>query len=132
MEGHWRDSMRSPRFFALDARAALPFALLLVHFRDYTAYFAAAVTAVFFLAERAGLSIEAAMRRLRSFIVGPYRPTVIWTKRHEMTDFAPIIATSRLGDPDDGITLEKKPDREDGGKAAAKGGGKGRNRAARA
>jgi hypothetical protein len=32
---HWRNSMRPVRFFGLDARASMPFFVLLVYFRRF-------------------------------------------------------------------------------------------------
>ncbi len=84
---HWRNSMKPVRFFALDARAAAPFALLLMHFRISTLVFALVVTIAFWIAERAGLTFSAALRRLRLAIIGPRRPRLIWTAHRRMVDY---------------------------------------------
>ncbi len=44
---HWRNSMRPARFFNLDARAALPFLLLLVYFRPISLLITLIVTMAF-------------------------------------------------------------------------------------
>lgn len=84
---HWRNSMKPVRFFALDARAAIPFALLLVHFRPYTLVLALVVTIAFWLAERMGLTFPAALRRLRIAIIGYRRPRLIWTANRSLIDY---------------------------------------------
>ena len=35
-DGHWRDSSRIPKFFMVDARAVIPAALCIFHFRSWT------------------------------------------------------------------------------------------------
>lgn len=84
---HWRNSMKPTRFFMLDARAALAFCLLLLHFRPWTLALTAFVCLAFFIAERYGLSFDAALRALRCFIVGPRRPNLIWTSKRRMVDY---------------------------------------------
>lgn len=84
---HWRNSMKTVRFFGLDARAVIPFLILLVHFRPYTVAFAFLVTLAFWAAERMGLTFPAALRRLRVGIIGPRRPRLIWTAHRRMVDY---------------------------------------------
>lgn len=84
---HWRNSMKPVRFFALDARAAIPVVLLLVHFRPYTLGFAVIVMIVFLIAERAGLTFSAALRWVRSQFIGPRRPRIGATRFRRMTDY---------------------------------------------
>ncbi len=87
MDWHWRNSMKVTRFFALDARAAIPFVFLIVHFRPYTLGLAIFVVTVFFLAERAGLTFGAALRRIRVFLLGPRRPRMLWIAHRSMVDY---------------------------------------------
>lgn len=87
MAWHWRNTMRSPRFFTLDARAAFPFLFLLIHFRIWTLVVAICITAVFYWAERHGFSYEVAVRRVRSFVVGKQRFATSLTSRRRMLDF---------------------------------------------
>lgn len=71
---HWRNTMRPVRFFAFDARAALPIPLLLVYFRLSTVLLTIATLLLFRYLERKGLTFPAALRTLRSSMVGKERP----------------------------------------------------------
>ncbi len=84
---HWRNTMKPARFFALDARAAAPFFLVLLHARSWTFALAILTTIVFLVAERRGLTFEAAIRAVRSWIVGNHRPAVIFTDKRGMTEY---------------------------------------------
>lgn len=83
---HWRNSMRTVRFFGFDARAALPFCLLLVYARLSTLILAILSTIVFYIFERQGLTTPAAMRNLRSWLVGRTRPGLISIKHRRFID----------------------------------------------
>lgn len=84
---HWRNSMRPARFFNLDARAALPFCILLVYFRPITLFVTFVVTFTFWWLERRGLTFTAALRAFRRWIVGPQRPAWILIRRRTLKDF---------------------------------------------
>lgn len=84
---HWRNSMRIVRFFMLDARAALPFLVLLVYLRWSSVILAVIVTTIFYLLERKGLTFAAALRNLRQWIVGRDRPGWISVHRKKFTDW---------------------------------------------
>jgi intracellular multiplication protein IcmT len=71
---HWRNSMRTTRFFAFDARAALPIPLLLVYARLSTLILTIVFLIFFRFLERKGLTFPAALRTMRSGIVGRDRP----------------------------------------------------------
>lgn len=71
---HWRNSMRPVRFFNLDARAALPFFVLLVYFRPVTLVLTIIITIIFRILEARGLTFPAALRSLRVWLTGYYRP----------------------------------------------------------
>jgi len=83
---HWRNTMKTVRFFQFDARAGLFVVLLLVHFRIWTFGLLVTVLAVFYILERKGLSFPAALRALRVWLVGTKRPAWIWTRRNKLTD----------------------------------------------
>lgn len=85
-EWHWRDTMRPARFFMFDARSALLVVMLLIHPRLYTFVFFIIVMGFFYMLERVGLTFEAALRRIRSWLAGNERPAVIWTARRRMID----------------------------------------------
>lgn len=84
---HWRNSMRPVRFFAMDAKAALPFATLLVYARPVTLVITIMITMLFMLLEKKGLTFDAAMRRFRSWIIGDDRPALISMKHRRLKDY---------------------------------------------
>lgn len=87
MQGwHWRNTMKPARFFRLDARAGACWVLVLVHFRKWTILAALIISVVFVLLERRGLTFASAMRSLRVWLIGQYRPGVVWTSRRKFTD----------------------------------------------
>ncbi len=83
---HWRNTMKTVRFFQFDARAGLFVALLLVHFRIWTLILLVTMLFVFYALERKGLSFPAALRSLRVWLVGTKRPGWIWTRRRKLQD----------------------------------------------
>jgi hypothetical protein len=44
------------------------------------------VNIIFYIFERKGLSFASAMRAIRSWFLGPYRPAWIYTRRRKMLD----------------------------------------------
>lgn len=84
---HWRNSMRPARFFKLDARAALPFCVLLVYFRPVTLFITVLITVTFWWLERKGLTFPAALRAFRVWIVGAKRPAWGLMRRRSARDF---------------------------------------------
>jgi intracellular multiplication protein IcmT len=84
---HWRNSMRPVRFFNLDARAAAPFAVLLFYARPITLFLAVVLTLLFVYLERRGLTFDASLRALRSWLLGQKRPGWASFRRRKMVDF---------------------------------------------
>ncbi len=84
---HWRNTMRPVRFFNLDARAAIPFCLLLVYARPVTLVFTILTTIIFRYLERKGLTFPAAMRTLRTKFTGTNRPAWVSLRHRAMKDF---------------------------------------------
>ncbi len=84
---HWRNSMKPTRFFFMDARAALFFLVLMMHFRLWTFLAVLTITVIFWMAERFGLTYGAALRAVRLYIIGPNRPSLIWTSKRRMIDY---------------------------------------------
>lgn len=84
---HWRNSMRPVRFFGLDARAAFPFFLLLIYARLITLLFAIASTVIFYILEKYGLTFDAAIRRMRSYISGQKRPAHMTFRLRRLKDY---------------------------------------------
>lgn len=70
---HWRNSMRPARFFGLDARAALPFFVLLVYARPVTLALTLLIVLFFYILEQRGLTFPAALRAMRVWLVGDKR-----------------------------------------------------------
>ncbi len=84
---HWRNSMRPARFFGVDARAAIPYLVLLVYFRLVTLFIAVATTFLFLMLEKRGLTFPAALRAFRSWFNGPKRPAWIRLRRRRFVDY---------------------------------------------
>lgn len=84
---HWRNSMRPVRFFGLDARAAIPFFVLLFYFRLVTVVFTVLLTAIFVFLERRGLTFPASLRAFRTWVLGQKRPAWLAYARKKMIDF---------------------------------------------
>lgn len=77
---HWRNTMRVIRFISFDARAALPIPVLLFYARWSTLFVTILFLYVFRYLERKGLTFPAALRNLRSWMVGKDRPG--WVSAH--------------------------------------------------
>ncbi len=77
---HWRDSARHTRFFMVDARAAFPLLLFLMHIRVWT--FTVAIVAMFFfgLLERYGFTMRVFRHWLRELIAGRHKTAIPWWK----------------------------------------------------
>lgn len=84
---HWRNSMRPVRFFGLDARAAIPFFILLFHFRLITLAVTIMITVVFVVMEQRGLSFPSSLRAFRRWLLGQRRPGWISLRRRRMVDY---------------------------------------------
>ncbi len=70
---YWRDSARNPRFFMVDALAALPLVLFLLHIRWWTFYLAIATIVFFGVLERFDFTVPVFLRWARSTIAGKIR-----------------------------------------------------------
>ncbi len=84
---HWRNTMRPVRFFNLDARASLMFFVLLVYCRPVTIILTIIVVAIFRILEHRGLTFPAALRSLRSWLVGDRRPGWYTYAHRRLKDF---------------------------------------------
>ena len=83
---HWRNNMRTVRFFALDARASLYFMILLVYARTSTIMLTFFVTMIFYWLEKKGMTFPAALRTLRCWFVGQDRPGWISVQHKKFLD----------------------------------------------
>jgi intracellular multiplication protein IcmT len=70
---YWRDSARTPRFFMVDALAALPLVLLLLHIRLWTFYIAIGTMIFFSILERFNFTVPVFLRWFRSTLAGKVR-----------------------------------------------------------
>lgn len=83
---HWRNTMRTVRFLAFDARAALPLPLLLVYARWSTLILTIVTLMVFRYLERKGLTFPAALRNLRAWMCGADRPGWLGAQQKKFID----------------------------------------------
>lgn len=75
---HWRDSARSARFFVVDARAAFPIFIFLMHIKLWTGMLVL-VSAVFFgVIEHFGYTVPVFFRAVRSFLAGNIKSSQPW------------------------------------------------------
>lgn len=84
---HWRNSMRPVRFFGMDARAAIPFCILLVYFRPISLFLAFVSTVLFIALEKRGLTFPSALRAFRSWLNGQKRPSWVSGRRRRWVDY---------------------------------------------
>lgn len=87
MNWHWRNSMRPVRFFGFDVRAVIPFFILLFYARLHTLIFCILTTIIFWLLEKKGLTVPSALRALRVFILGGFRPGWPKYKYRRLVDY---------------------------------------------
>ncbi|MEZ0260128.1 MAG: IcmT/TraK family protein [Alphaproteobacteria bacterium] len=83
---HWRNTMKTVRFFIFDARAGFFVVLVLVHARLWTLCLMLLIMAFFWLLERKQLTFPAALRAIRVWFIGPKRPGWIWHRRRKLDD----------------------------------------------
>lgn len=77
---HWRDSARTARFFMVDARAAFPIFIFLMHIKVWTGMLVV-VSAVFFgVIEHYGFTVPVFLRWLRGVAAGPVKSSQPWWK----------------------------------------------------
>ncbi len=75
---HWRDSARSARFFLVDARAAFPIFLFLMHIRLWTGLLVVTSAVFFGILEHFGFTVPVFLRWLRLFFAGPVKLSASW------------------------------------------------------
>jgi len=75
---HWRDSARPAKFFIIDAKAAFPVLLFLLHIRMWTFIIAVLATLFFTMINRFGYSVEVFLRHFRGFISGSRKMSIPW------------------------------------------------------
>lgn len=75
---HWRDSARSPRFFIVDARAAFPIFLFLMHIKLWTGLLVLFSAVFFGIVEHYGFTVPIFLRWFRNFLAGPVKSSQPW------------------------------------------------------
>ncbi len=75
---HWRDSARNARFFVVDARAAFPVFIFLMHIRVWTGVLVIVAAIFFGVIEHFGFTVPVFFRWLRSVLAGPIKTTQSW------------------------------------------------------
>ncbi len=84
---HWRNSMKTVRFFGLDSRVALFLLVFIIHMRTWTFGLFVFVCLLFWFLERKGLTFDSAFRSARTWILGSNRPAWLWIRRRRMVDY---------------------------------------------
>jgi intracellular multiplication protein IcmT len=74
----WRDSARPARFFIIDAKAAFPVLLFLLHISWWTFYIVIAATLFFTALNKFGYSVEVFLRIVRGFFAGSRKLAIPW------------------------------------------------------
>lgn len=77
-DAHWRDSARQARFFVVDAAAACPLILTLLHMKTWTFLTTIGLSIFFGILERFKFTIPVFLRWLRSMIAGPIKLAKPW------------------------------------------------------
>lgn len=82
----WRETMRDPEFFWLDARLAILLLAALIVQSVFLFILLFLVIIALRIARERGLTVASALRRIRSFIAGPKRPGISAHKRRFLVD----------------------------------------------
>jgi intracellular multiplication protein IcmT len=75
---NWRDSARTAKFFFIDAKAAFPIFLFLIHIRLWTFILALTIMIFFTVLNRFGYSVNVFLRIFRSMLAGPRKIAIPW------------------------------------------------------
>jgi len=75
---HWRDSARLAKFFFIDANAAFPFILFLIHIRIWTFVAAVIIMTFFTLLSHYGYTTIVFLRILKTLLAGPRKTAIPW------------------------------------------------------
>lgn len=75
---HWRDAGRTARFFVMDARAAFPLVLCILHIRLWTILTALVCMGFFAMLERYGFSVPVFLRWVRCLLAGKQKIARPW------------------------------------------------------
>ena len=78
---HWRDASRTPRFFFVDAYAAFPLVLMLLHIKLWTFLLALTTMTFFMVLERFKFTLPVFKRWLKTTIAGHIRYAYPWWRQ---------------------------------------------------
>lgn len=77
-DAHWRDSARPAKFLIIDAKAAFPIFLFLLHIKLWTFIIAVLATLFFTMLNRFGYSVEVFLRYARAVVAGRRKMAIPW------------------------------------------------------
>lgn len=77
-DAHWRDSARTAKFFFVDAKAAFPLFMFLMHIKLWTFILALIFMTFFTVLNRFGYTIEVFLRIFRSMLAGQRKTAIPW------------------------------------------------------
>lgn len=83
---HWRNTARPVKFFNVDYRAGILVFIFMMHIRLWTFILLLVGVFILWFLERRGLNMPLAMRRLRLWFIGPYRPALSKLHQRSMSD----------------------------------------------
>jgi intracellular multiplication protein IcmT len=75
---HWRDSARNAKFFFIDANAAFPLILFLIHIKLWTFILAVVIMTFFTLLGHYGYTTWVFLRILKNTLAGPRKVVIPW------------------------------------------------------
>lgn len=81
---HWRDAARSTRFFMIDARAAFPLFIFLMHIRTWTGLIVLFSAVFFGVIEHFGFTVPVFFRFAASTIAGKNKTSQPWWRGYEL------------------------------------------------
>jgi intracellular multiplication protein IcmT len=84
---HFRDTYRTARFLFLDVRVGVIIFASLLHIRPWTMTLDVLVILLALYVERIGLGFIGALRAMRMWMTGPYRPALRVQKIRRKVDF---------------------------------------------
>lgn len=85
---HWNNTYRPARFFFLDVRVGIIILASFMHVRFWTLSLDVIVIMLGWWIERVGLGFMGAMRALRDYIAGAYRPALPRHKIRRWVDYS--------------------------------------------
>lgn len=85
--GHWRNTYKPVKFFFMDVRVGVVIALTMIHIKFWTLALDVVVIALGYYIERSGLGFNSALRAVRCWLAGDYRPALSPRKVRRAVDY---------------------------------------------